>query len=262
MSIPLRAICGAATLTIALTPGIGHARVADHHNVQHRFHPAHGKHPTRHAPHRLARQRPGGRPQHGAHGTHGVHEVHGMHGMHGMAAPMHPDTPANPQQSMYTHTTGSALHGQALLAARQRAVRHKRARLIAQWQARADRAVRFALAQRGKPYAWGATGPHAYDCSGLVQRAWRKAGVNIPRVTHDQYRAIRKKVPRNRLRPGDLVLFNGFRHVGMYVGEGRFVHAPHAGRTVTTERLRGYYARTFVGAVRPGWPKLPKVPTS
>ncbi|WP_206664100.1 C40 family peptidase [Thermomonospora catenispora] len=197
-----------------------------------------------------------------AYGAYEMPGAYGMPGMHGMAAPMHPGLPGHPQQSMYAHASGSALHGRMLLAARQRAVRRKRARLIAQWQARADRAVRFALAQRGKPYAWGATGPHAYDCSGLVQQAWRRAGVKIPRVSHEQYRAIRKKVPRHRLRPGDLVLFNGLRHVGMYVGGGRFVHAPRAGRTVTTERLRGHYARSFVGAVRPGWPKLPKVPKS
>ncbi|WP_233359094.1 C40 family peptidase [Thermomonospora amylolytica] len=256
-------------MTIALTPGMGHARVADHGGAQRGPQLASGKHPARHAPQRVTRQHPAGRPQHGmvAPMHPGARPVAPMHPVHPVRPGAHPGVPGRPQPGLYAHAAGSALHGQMLLAARQRAARqraarHKRARLIAQWQARADRAVRFALAQRGKPYLWGATGPAAYDCSGLVQRAWRRAGVKIPRVTHDQYRAIRKKVPRSRLRPGDLVLFNGLRHVGMYVGRGRFVHAPRAGRTVTTEPLRGYYARNYVGAVRPAWPKLPEIPTS
>ncbi|WP_235017686.1 C40 family peptidase [Thermomonospora echinospora] len=161
---------------------------------------------------------------------------------------------------LYGRANGALLPGYAL-AARQRLALQRRMRLIAQWQGRADRAVRYALRQQGKPYQWGATGPFSYDCSGLVQRAWRRAGVAIPRVTYDQYRGIRKKVPRRRLRPGDLVLFDGLRHVGMYVGRNHFVHAPRAGRPIMTQPLRGYYGRRYVGAVRPAWPRLPRIPT-
>jgi cell wall-associated NlpC family hydrolase len=148
---------------------------------------------------------------------------------------------------------------QALLRWRH-TVRLKRARMIARWHVRADRAVRFSHRQRGKPYRWGGTGPRGYDCSGLVQRAWRAAGVSIPRVTHGQYR-MRPRISRHRLRPGDLVFFHGRGHVGIYVGHRRFIHSPHAGSRVRVQRLRGHYRRAFVGAVRPAWPRLPKAPT-
>ena len=147
----------------------------------------------------------------------------------------------------------------AALLHRQRRVRVKRARMVARWQSRANRAVRFAYRQRGKPYRWGGTGPRGYDCSGLVQRSWRAAGVRIPRVTYGQYR-IRTHVPRHSLRPGDLVFFRGRGHVGMFVGRGRFIHSPHSGSHVKTERLRGYYRRAFAGAVRPAWRRLPRIP--
>ena len=141
----------------------------------------------------------------------------------------------------------------ALLRLRLRhAVRNKRAQLAARWQARADQAVRFAYRQRGKPYRWGGTGPHAYDCSGLVQRAWRAAGVSIPRVTYGQFR-INPHISRHRLRPGDLVFFHGLGHVGIYVGNSRFIHSPHSGSHVRVDRLRGYYRGAFAGAVRPAW---------
>jgi cell wall-associated NlpC family hydrolase len=148
----------------------------------------------------------------------------------------------------------------AALVALQRRVRVKRAHMVARWQSRANRAVRFAYRQRGKPYRWGGTGPRGYDCSGLVQRSWRAAGVRIPRVTYGQYR-IRTHISRRSLRPGDLVFFRGLGHVGMYVGRGKFIHSPHSGSHVKTERLRGYYRRAFVGAVRPAWHRLPRIPT-
>ena len=147
----------------------------------------------------------------------------------------------------------------ALLRLRQATLR-KRARMIDRWQVRAGRAVRFAYRQRGKPYRWGGTGPRGYDCSGLVQRAWRAAGVSIPRVTYRQYR-MRPHISRHRLRPGDLVFFHGRGHVGIYVGHRRFIHSPRTGTRVRVQRLRGHYRRSFVGAVRPGWPRLPTPPT-
>jgi cell wall-associated NlpC family hydrolase len=143
------------------------------------------------------------------------------------------------------------LRHMAVMRLRQ-AARRKRARMAARWQFRAERAVRFAYRQRGKPYRWGGTGPRAYDCSGLVQRAWRAAGVSIPRVTYGQYR-LGPHIPRRRLRPGDLVFFHGLGHVGIYVGRARFIHSPHSGTRVRVESLRGYYRRAFVGAVRPAW---------
>ncbi|HEU5156174.1 MAG TPA: C40 family peptidase [Streptosporangiaceae bacterium] len=147
----------------------------------------------------------------------------------------------------------------ALVRLRQ-AVHRKQVRMMARYRARAERAVRFAYRQRGKPYRWGGTGPRGYDCSGLAQRAWRAAGVRIPRMTYGQYR-IRPRIARHRLRPGDLVFFHGLGHVGIYVGRARFIHSPHRGSHVRVDRLRGYYRKAFVGAVRPAWPRLPKLPS-
>ncbi|WP_326821286.1 C40 family peptidase [Streptosporangium sp. NBC_01639] len=117
---------------------------------------------------------------------------------------------------------------------------------------KAGKAVSAARKQIGDPYRWGASGPGAFDCSGLVQYAWRKAGVTLPRITTSQYRAVRKKVSWRSLRPGDLMFFYGKGHVGMYVGKGKMVHSPSSGKTVRTVSLKGYYRSSFAGAVRPG----------
>ncbi|MBG0816280.1 C40 family peptidase [Planomonospora sp. ID82291] len=122
----------------------------------------------------------------------------------------------------------------------------------ARQRARAAKAVSAARRKVGAPYRWGGTGPGAFDCSGLAQYSWRKAGVRLPRISHSQYRAVRKKVSWRGLRPGDLLFFYGKGHVGIYVGKGRMVHAPSSGRTVRVVKLKGYYRSAFAGAVRPG----------
>ena len=104
---------------------------------------------------------------------------------------------------------------------------------------RAKRAISFARKQIGKPYRWGAEGPRGYDCSGLAMASWRKGGVALPRVTYAQYRKVKRKVGLSDLRPGDLIFFHGRSHVGMYVGNGRFLHAPHAGAKVRIDKLSG-----------------------
>ena len=104
----------------------------------------------------------------------------------------------------------------------------------------------------GAPYRYGATGPHAFDCSGFVQYAWRKAGVRIPRVTTAQYRRIKPKVSWKDLRPGDLLFFNGKGHVGMYVGKGKMIHSPSSGKRVRIDKLSAWRKASFSGAVRPG----------
>ncbi|MBY8880413.1 C40 family peptidase [Actinacidiphila acidipaludis] len=97
---------------------------------------------------------------------------------------------------------------------------------------RAAAAIQFALAQRGKPYVSGGTGPNAYDCSGLTQAAYRAAGVTIGRTTWDQVKDG-VAVSESDLQPGDLVFFySGISHVGIYLGNGQVVHAPHTGATV------------------------------
>ncbi|NDU73896.1 hypothetical protein GWI34_14800 [Actinomadura sp. DSM 109109] len=119
---------------------------------------------------------------------------------------------------------------------------------------RAKKALRFARKQIGKPYRWGGDGPRGYDCSGLAMAAWRRAGVKLPRVTYAQYRHVDRKVKMKDLRPGDLIFFHGRSHVGMYVGHGRFLHAPHSGARVRIDKFGAARKRQFAGAVRPGAP--------
>jgi cell wall-associated NlpC family hydrolase len=113
----------------------------------------------------------------------------------------------------------------------------------------AARAVAFALAQRGKPYRWGAQGPAAFDCSGLTWAAWRAAGVAIPRTAAGQL--ARLPQVRGRLQPGDLVIYPSRgpsrRHVALVVGGGRMVEALGQDVPVRQVPLRG----GWLGAVRP-----------
>jgi cell wall-associated NlpC family hydrolase len=110
--------------------------------------------------------------------------------------------------------------------------------------------VAFALAQRGKPYGWGAEGPDAFDCSGLTWAAWQAAGVRIPRTAAGQFAGLPRV--RGGLRPGDLVIYRtdgpSRRHVAMVVGRGRMVEALGRGTPVRSTSLR----RGWLGAVRPG----------
>lgn len=98
------------------------------------------------------------------------------------------------------------------------------------------RVVAFAQAQLGKPYIWGGTGPRGYDCSGLVTRAWKAAGVSLPRTTWGLVRAG-TATTRAQLVPGDLVIANGGGHVQLYIGHGKVIHAPRPGSTVTVAPL-------------------------
>ncbi|MGW7554554.1 NlpC/P60 family protein [Streptomyces rimosus] len=113
---------------------------------------------------------------------------------------------------------------------------------------KAAKALAFARAQMGKPYVWGATGPNSYDCSGLTQAAWKAAGVSLPRTTWDQVKAG-DRVATKDLKPGDLVFFyNDISHVGMYIGDGKMIHAPKPGASVRVESI--YYMPIY-GSVRP-----------
>ncbi|MET7751723.1 NlpC/P60 family protein [Micromonospora sp. NPDC005367] len=98
-------------------------------------------------------------------------------------------------------------------------------------------AVKFACAQIGKPYVWGADGPGSYDCSGLMLAAWAKAGVSLPHNAAQQ-RRVTKTVSRADLRPGDLVFYySDLHHVGMYVGGGWVVHASQAGVPIKMKKV-------------------------
>jgi cell wall-associated NlpC family hydrolase len=101
----------------------------------------------------------------------------------------------------------------------------------------AGRVVAFAFAQLGKPYRWGAEGPDAYDCSGLTLAAWRTAGVHLPHNAARQYAAT-AHLSSAQLRPGDLVFFYGrISHVGLYIGDGRMIHAPEFGEDVRVSAI-------------------------
>jgi cell wall-associated NlpC family hydrolase len=109
-------------------------------------------------------------------------------------------------------------------------------------------AVQFALAQVGKPYSWGGSGPDSYDCSGLTSSAWAAAGVYLPHNSGMQYSAT-SRVSRSALQPGDLVFFGSpIHHVGMYIGNGQMVDAPRTGYTV---RVTSIDRSNYVGAGRP-----------
>jgi cell wall-associated NlpC family hydrolase len=113
---------------------------------------------------------------------------------------------------------------------------------------RAAVAVRTAYAQLGDPYVWGAGGPGSFDCSGLTAYAWRAAGVSLPHSSRAQAGSGRH-VSRSQLRPGDLVFFySPISHVGIYIGGGRMIHAPHPGASVEISSIS---TMPYSGAVRP-----------
>ncbi|WP_210591455.1 C40 family peptidase [Streptomyces sp. GESEQ-35] len=112
---------------------------------------------------------------------------------------------------------------------------------------RAAAAVAYAYQKLGSPYVWGATGPDAFDCSGLMQAAYRSAGISLPRTTYAQIDAGRR-VSHGELLPGDLVFFySGISHVGLYVGNGMMIHAPNPSAPV---RLAPISEMPFAGATR------------
>ncbi|MFC5188036.1 C40 family peptidase [Actinomadura harenae] len=119
----------------------------------------------------------------------------------------------------------------------------------------AAKAIAFARAQLGKPYLWAATGPHAYDCSGLTQAAYHAAGITIPRTSGDQWKQL-PHVSNGHEQPGDLAFFNSGPgtssttpgHVGLVIGLGRMIAAPHTGTVV---QIQPYRRPTLLGFTRP-----------
>lgn len=101
----------------------------------------------------------------------------------------------------------------------------------------AAQAAEVALAQQGEPYVWGAAGPDAFDCSGLVVYAYAQVGISLPHYTGALINAG-PQISRGQLRPGDLV-FTSSHHVGIYVGNGKMVNAPNSGTVVQVESIEG-----------------------
>jgi peptidoglycan DL-endopeptidase CwlO len=110
--------------------------------------------------------------------------------------------------------------------------------------------VGIAMQYLGTPYVWGGSSPGGFDCSGFVMFVYAQVGVSLPHHAADQF-GYGVPVSRDQLEPGDLVFFDGLGHVGIYIGGGQFIHAPHTGDVVKISSLdESWYAATFVGARR------------
>ena len=115
---------------------------------------------------------------------------------------------------------------------------------------RAELAVRFALDAVGTPYRWGGESPSGFDCSGLVRWAYGRVGVDLPHNSYALYGEGRR-VREGNMVPGDILFFEGLGHVGLYLGNGRMVHAPQTGRDVEVVRLGSTnYGSRLIGARR------------
>jgi cell wall-associated NlpC family hydrolase len=109
--------------------------------------------------------------------------------------------------------------------------------------------VGIAMRYLGTQYVWGGESPAGFDCSGLVAYVYAQVGVSLPHYTGAQWN-MGVPVSRSDLQAGDLVFFDGLGHVGIYIGGGQFIHAPHTGDVVKISSLTGWYADTYVGARR------------
>jgi peptidoglycan DL-endopeptidase CwlO len=110
--------------------------------------------------------------------------------------------------------------------------------------------VRFARRFLGVRYVYGGSSPRSgFDCSGFTRFVYAHFGISLPHYSGGQFDRGRR-ISRRGLRPGDLVFFDGLGHVGLYIGAGRFIHAPHSGTRVSIARLNGWYAGRYDGARR------------
>ena len=117
---------------------------------------------------------------------------------------------------------------------------------------RAAKAVQYALAQVGDRYVAAASGPNAFDCSGLTMTAYRQAGISLPHYSRSQY-SVTRRVPLSQAQPGDLVFYfgRGTHHVGMYIGNGKMVHAANPRSGVLVSNILGpWYSSRFSGIGR------------
>jgi cell wall-associated NlpC family hydrolase len=133
------------------------------------------------------------------------------------------------------------------LAAHIRATTGSRATAVVERQARV---VRFARRFLGVRYVYGGVSPRTgFDCSGFTRFVYSHFGITLPHYSGGQF-SLGRSVARAALRPGDLVFFDGIGHVGLYIGGGRFIHAPHSGTAVSVDSLNGWYGSRYDGARR------------
>ncbi len=160
------------------------------------------------------------------------------------------------QRSQGWRATGTATTGvwRALQAGGNARISNARATVArpvystASTSSKGSRVVAFAKRQLGDRYVFGATGPNAWDCSGLTQGAWKSVGVRIPRVSQAQFR-YGQRVSKSNLRPGDLVFFySGISHVAIYAGNGNVIHASRPGKPVHYLKMK---YMPYQGARRP-----------
>jgi peptidoglycan DL-endopeptidase CwlO len=109
--------------------------------------------------------------------------------------------------------------------------------------------VGIAMRYLGVPYVWGGSSPRGFDCSGLVSYVFAQIGVSLPHSSYAQF-GMGSAVSISQLQAGDLVFFTGASHVGIYIGGGQFIHAPHTGDVVKISSLSGYYSSNFAGGRR------------
>ncbi|GAA3870653.1 C40 family peptidase [Saccharothrix violaceirubra] len=123
----------------------------------------------------------------------------------------------------------------------------------------ASTAIEFTRQQLGEPYLWGGNGPDAWDCSGILVKAFGAAGVKIPRVANDQYMSGGAHLPVREAKAGDLIFWATnpanpvtVHHVGMYLGNDQYIHAPQTGDVVKISKINWDYYELMPLAVRPG----------
>jgi cell wall-associated NlpC family hydrolase len=121
----------------------------------------------------------------------------------------------------------------------------------------ADLAVSHALEAVGVPYRYGGESTDGFDCSGLVRWSYRRVGIDVPHNSYALY-SVGRQVPTSRMKPGDVLFFEGLGHVGLYVGKGRMVHAPYTGKDVEVVSLEATnYGERLIGARRVGQAAAP-----
>ena len=176
------------------------------------------------------------------------------------------------QKRLYNSIKGEIAHLVAMQHARQLALAREAQARLATYQANDDNnnptldlstglippappsqytgVVGIAMQYLGVPYVWGGASPSGFDCSGLVMYAYAQMGVSLPHYTGAQW-GMGVPVAESDLEPGDLVFFDGLGHVGIYIGGGEFIHAPHTGDVVRIDSLsESWYAANYDGARR------------